>query len=95
MTFAIECYHSIVSANEADAEGSAVEDRSDFILRLESCSALPHIVTHHEGELTRQSRALIEIALVELLPDKGGHRADGFEEILLCLLLLLLQCCLR
>ena len=52
VTLTIESHHRIVPTDEADTERATVEDRAHFVLWSEGCTTLPHVIAHHEGELT-------------------------------------------
>ena len=52
MPLTVECHHRIVPTDEANTKRATVEDRAHFILWSEGCTTLPHVIAHHEGELT-------------------------------------------
>ena len=70
MPLAIDGDHGIVPSDKADTQGTCCDYIPYFIIAFERFSTLPHIITHHKGELTRQGGTLVRISLIELI----GHQ---------------------
>ena len=83
---AVESHHRIVSADKSDPQRTAAQCVTHLFVRVQIPAAFPHIISHHERELTCQGRTLILITLVKLIGYKHGHLVYGFDENFFCLL---------
>ena len=86
VTLSVESHHRVVSADKSDTQRTAAQCITHLFIRVQLTAAFPHIISHHERELTCQGRTLILITLVKLIGYKHGHLVYGFDENFFCLL---------
>ena len=86
VTLSVESHHRIVSADKSDTQRAAAQCIPHLLVRVQLTAAFPHIISHHERELTCQGRTLILITLIKLIGYKNRHSMYGFDENFFCLL---------
>ena len=86
VTLSVESHHRVVSADKSDTQRTAAQCITHLFIRVQLTAAFPHIISHHERELTCQGRTLILITFVKLVGYERRHLVYGFDENFFCFL---------